>query len=94
MKVVLLWIAALAIAAALLVAVNYQSRDPDSALYARLSADLAVRPVSKWIAPEWNGAWNSQGLFREHPVGILLPSRYAWDFLLARRRTRSTCCIK
>ena len=77
MKVVFLWIAALAAAAVLLVAANYQSRDPDSALYARLSADLAVRPVSKWIAPEWNGAWNSQGLFREHPVGILLPSAVA-----------------
>jgi len=77
MKIVLLWLGAIAIAAALLVAVNYQSRDPDSALYARLSADLAVRPISKWIAPEWNGAWNSQGLFREHPVGILLPSAIA-----------------
>ena len=77
MKLVPLWIAALAAAAVLLVAANYQSRDPDSELYARLSADLAVRPVSQWIAPEWNGAWNSQGLFREHPVGILLPSAVA-----------------
>ena len=57
-----------------LVAIDYRSRDPDSALYARLSGELATRPASLWIAPEWNGAWDQQGLFREHPVGILLPS--------------------
>ena len=77
MKLGLLWVAAVAIAAALLVALDYHSRDPDSALYARLSADLSRQPVSRWIAPEWGGAWNSQGLFREHPVGILLPSAVA-----------------
>ena len=77
MKIGLLWLAAIAIAAALLVARDYHSRDPDSALYARLSADLSQQPVSRWIAPEWGGAWNTQGLFREHPVGILLPSAVA-----------------
>ena len=77
MKIGLLWLAAIAIAAALLVALDYHSRDPDSALYARLSADLSRQPVARWIAPEWGGAWNSQGLFREHPVGILLPSAIA-----------------
>ncbi|HET7220418.1 MAG TPA: glycosyltransferase family 39 protein, partial [Vicinamibacterales bacterium] len=35
---------------------------------------LANQPVSRWIAPEWGGAWDQQGLFREHPVGILIPS--------------------
>ena len=55
-------------------ATDYRSRDPDSSLYARLSGDLAQQPPSRWIAPEWRGAWNFQGLFREHPVGILLPS--------------------
>jgi hypothetical protein len=30
--------------------------------------------VARWIAPEWNGAWDHHGLFREHPVGILIPS--------------------
>jgi hypothetical protein len=77
MKIGLLWLAAIAIAAGLLVALDYHSRDPDSALYARLSADLSRQPVARWIAPEWGGAWNSQGLFREHPVGILLPSAIA-----------------
>lgn len=77
MKTALLWVAVLAAGAALLVAADYRSRDPDSALYARLSADLSRRPMSQWIAPEWGGAWNQDGLFREHPVGILLPSALA-----------------
>jgi hypothetical protein len=74
MKLALLWCCALATAAALLIATDYRSRDPDSSLYARLSGDLARQPASRWIAPEWGGAWNHEGLFREHPVGVLLPS--------------------
>ena len=74
MKVALLWCAALVAAASLLVATDYRSRDPDSALYARISAELAQQPASQWIAPQWGGAWDQHGLFREHPVGILLPS--------------------
>ncbi len=74
MRQVLLWSCALAIAASLLVATDYRSRDPDSTLYARLSGELAEQPPSRWIAPEWRGAWNQEGLFREHPAGILLPS--------------------
>ena len=73
-KLTLLWSAAIVTAAALLVATDYRSRDPDSSLYARLSGELAGQPASRWIAPEWNGAWDQQGLFREHPVGILLPA--------------------
>ena len=74
MRQVLLWSCALAIAASLLVATDYRSRDPDSTLYARLSGEVADEPPSRWIAPEWRGAWNQEGLFREHPAGILLPS--------------------
>ena len=46
------------------------------------SGFVALRPplgrarptaASRWIAPEWRGA-NQEGLFREHPAGILLPS--------------------
>ena len=74
MKPAILWSFAIAIAASLLVASDYRSRDPDSSLYARLSGDLARQPAARWIAPEWGGAWNQEGLFREHPVGILLPS--------------------
>ncbi len=80
MRTLLLWLAAIALGAAALVALDYHSRDPDSALYARLSADLSARPLSRWIAPEWGGAWNTEGLFREHPVGILLPSALAIRF--------------
>ncbi len=69
---VALWLAAIAAAAALLVATDYSSRDPDSALYAKLAAGLAPLPPNRWIAPEWGGAWNHQGPFREHPVGILV----------------------
>ena len=74
MKLAWLWCAALAAAAVLLVATDMRTRDPDSTLYARLSSDLADQPVSRWIAPEWGGAWDQHGLFREHPVGILIPS--------------------
>jgi hypothetical protein len=28
--------------------------------------------VSHWIAPEWWGNWDSDGLFHEHPVGVFL----------------------
>ena len=74
MKQALLWSLAIVVAASLLVASDYRSRDPDSSLYARLSGELARQPASRWIAPDWGGAWNQEGLFREHPVGILLPS--------------------
>ena len=73
MKQAALWAAAIAAAASLLVAAGYHSRDPDSALYAKLSASLAEQPPSRWIAPEWGGEWDHEGLFREHPVGILIP---------------------
>jgi len=74
MRHAFLWCCAVAIASSLLVVTDYRSRDPDSALYARLSGELAQQPPSRWIAPEWRGAWNQEGLFREHPAGILLPS--------------------
>ena len=57
MRQAFLWACALAIAASLLVATDYRSRDPDSALYAQLSGELAEQPPSRWIAPEWRGAW-------------------------------------
>ena len=73
MKLTFLWLCAIVAAAFLLVAADYRSRDPDSSLYARLAADLAGQPMERWIAPEWRGAWDHQGLFREHPAGILWP---------------------
>jgi 4-amino-4-deoxy-L-arabinose transferase-like glycosyltransferase len=74
-----IWLGCYLIVAALLVATGFASDDPDSALYAGLSAKLAAGPVSHWIAPEWWGFWDSQGLFREHPAGVfLLPAALGW----------------
>jgi hypothetical protein len=67
-----LWLLAIAIAATLLVLTGYTSRDADSTVYAKVSSELARRPLDRWIAPEWWGAWGNEGPFREHPVGIFL----------------------
>lgn len=66
------WSLALGLVGLLLAAVGYQSLDPDSALYARFSAQLAGQPISRWIAPEWSGYSGREGLFREHPVGLFV----------------------
>jgi len=65
-----IWTACFFVIAALLVLTHFASDDPDSALYAELSARLARLPPSHWIAPEWWGQWNSEGWFREHPAGV------------------------
>ena len=66
------------VVATLLVATGFASDDPDSALYANLSAKLAELPASQWIAPEWWGYWDSYGWFREHPAGVFfLPTLLA-----------------
>ncbi len=67
-----IWIGAFLFVSILLVAIRFTSDDPDSALYAALSARLADGPPDRWIAPEWWGHWNSEGLFREHPIGVFL----------------------
>ncbi len=70
-----IWAGAFVIVSALLVLTNFSSDDPDSALYAGLSARLAQEPASRWIAPEWWDFWphaQMTGLFREHPAGVLL----------------------
>jgi 4-amino-4-deoxy-L-arabinose transferase-like glycosyltransferase len=66
------WTVCFLVVSALLVATRFASDDPDSALYAAQAARLAEEPVSRWIAPEWWGNWDHHGLFREHPVGVLL----------------------
>lgn len=66
------WAVAWIITAALIAAGHFQSRDPDSQLYAGISARLATQPVERWIAPEWWGFWNSEGLYCEHPVGMFV----------------------
>lgn len=66
------WAAAFLVVAILIVLTRFTSEDPDSALYAALSARLAAGPASHWIAPEWWGHWESEGWFREHPAGVFL----------------------
>ncbi len=67
---VLTWLACWLAVSVLLVLTRFTSADPDSALYAQISARLAEGPASRWIAPEWWGFWDSEGLFREHPAGV------------------------
>jgi 4-amino-4-deoxy-L-arabinose transferase-like glycosyltransferase len=64
------WTAAFLLASLLLIVVRFESDDPDSALYAALSNRLAAEPASRWIAPEWWGQWEMEGLFQEHPAGV------------------------
>lgn len=71
---VVLWVVSFLAVSLVLVASGFTSRDPDSALYAALAERLAGGPPSHWIAPEWWGHWGHQGLFREHPIGIILPA--------------------
>ena len=66
------WAVFYVLVSALLVMTGFASDDPDSALYANLSAKLAQGPITNWIAPQWWGYWDGQGLFREHPAGVFL----------------------
>jgi 4-amino-4-deoxy-L-arabinose transferase-like glycosyltransferase len=66
----LAWLGVFLVASILLVTVGFESDDPDSALYADLSARLAEGPPSQWIAPQWWGNWEMEGPFREHPAGV------------------------
>jgi hypothetical protein len=67
-------VVALLLVALALAARGYRPRDPDSVLYARIGAELAERPVPEWIAPLWPSGEYMQGLYREHPAGIFVPS--------------------
>ena len=66
------WTAAWVITALLIASARYESRDPDSQLYAGISARLVDEPVARWIAPQWWGFWNSEGPYCEHPVGMFV----------------------
>ncbi len=70
----LAWVLVLAAGWAALAAVDYHARDPDSRLYAEISARMAKAPPQGWIAPEFPPGWFMGGLFREHPVGLFIPA--------------------
>ncbi len=65
---VIAWLACVSILAAL----HYTSGDPDSRLYAGISAHLVTEPMERWIAPEWWGYWGLVGPYHEHPVGMFV----------------------
>lgn len=66
------WLAAWLSVALLIAATRYETRDPDSQLYAGISARLVSEPISRWIAPQWWGFWQSEGPYVEHPVGMFV----------------------
>jgi hypothetical protein len=66
------WVLAWVATAALIAASHYGSGDPDSKLYAGISARMAALPVAQWIAPEWWGFWGLTGPYHEHPVGMFV----------------------
>ncbi|HXY41431.1 MAG TPA: hypothetical protein VEQ10_17275 [Vicinamibacteria bacterium] len=68
------WLLALTAGWALLAAVDYKARDPDSRLYAEISARTAGLPVGRWVAPAFPPGWYMGGLFREHPAGLFFPA--------------------
>ena len=68
-----IWLTVLVVAAALLAATGYRTRDPDSRAYITITTHLVDEPVSRWLAPQWWGAFGLQGLFRDHPAGTFVP---------------------
>jgi hypothetical protein len=71
-RAVAAWLLAGLASAALIAAVQYGSGDPDSKLYAGISAHIARQPLQHWIAPEWWGFWGLHGPYQEHPVGMFV----------------------
>jgi 4-amino-4-deoxy-L-arabinose transferase-like glycosyltransferase len=69
----LAWGVVLVVAAVMLIVVNVHAADSDSGLHIGFVERLNKLPVSRWIAPEWGGLWGFEGLYREHPIGILFP---------------------
>ena len=60
------WLLCIAAMYALVVAAGDALRDPDSTLYAQIAHQLATRPVSTWIAPDFPPARFKSGPFLEH----------------------------
>ena len=54
---IIAWAGVLIVAAMLLAASAYRSRDPDSTVYAEISGRMSALPLRAWLAPEWGGSW-------------------------------------
>jgi hypothetical protein len=75
LSIVAWWSLALIVATVLLAATSFTTRDADSRVYITIASRMAAEPMSRWIAPQWWGAWGMQGIFREHPIGtFVLPA--------------------
>jgi 4-amino-4-deoxy-L-arabinose transferase-like glycosyltransferase len=72
-RLLLVFLAALTLAAQFLIVsiFPYEYRDSDSSCYSALSQKLTLEPLYKWCAPQWWGHGGNEGLFLEHPPGIL-----------------------
>jgi 4-amino-4-deoxy-L-arabinose transferase-like glycosyltransferase len=68
------WVVVLSVAWVALAIRGYGSRDPDSRLYAEITAQMAQAPAAGWIAPAFPPGWFMTGPFREHPVGLFVPA--------------------
>ncbi len=68
------WVVVLSAAWVALATRGYASRDPDSRLYAEITAQMAQAPAAGWIAPDFPPGWFMTGPFREHPVGLFVPA--------------------
>ena len=68
------WAAVLAAAFVALAATGYRARDPDSRLYAEISARMSRAALATWIAPDFPPGWFMTGPFREHPAGLFVPA--------------------
>jgi 4-amino-4-deoxy-L-arabinose transferase-like glycosyltransferase len=66
------WSVAFVVSVLLIAGTGFTSRDPDSTVYAGISARLAQEPLREWVAPEWWGLWGFDGPFREHPIGFFV----------------------
>ena len=72
------WAAAFVVVACLISVTKFTSGDPDSELYAGMSARLSQEPAAHWVAPQWWGFWDRIGIegpFLDHPAGtVLMPA--------------------
>ena len=68
------WIACILVLHAIVAAVHYPLRDPDSTLYESISEQLSRRPVLEWIAPLFPPARFKEGFFLEHLAAFFWPA--------------------
>ncbi len=73
-RTVLAWAVVLATGAAALALLGYRARDPDSRLYAEISARMSSGRAAEWIAPDFPPGWYMSGAYREHPAGLFWPA--------------------